>query len=216
MDLFEAIHTLGAVRRFRPDPVPDTVLRQIIEAATRAPSARNAQPWYFVAVRDAEPKAAIARLYLTAWRYAQDYTARFDADADIKDQPGYAGMMRAVDHLATHLDQVPVLILACLDTAQLGPIADQQGNLLSPLAAYASILPAVQNLMLAARALGLGTTLTTVHQSIESEMREALGMPPHIHIAAIVPLGYPERPFRATRRKPVSEVAFLDRWGNKL
>lgn len=216
MDLFEAIHTLRAVRRFRPDPVPDDLVRQIIEAATRAASARNAQPWYFVAVRDAEPKAAIAQLYLTAWRYAQDYMAQFDADADIKDRPGYARMMRAVDHLARHLEEVPVLILACLDTGQLGPIADQRGNLLSPLPAYASILPAVQNLMLAARGLGLGTTLTTVHQSIESEMREVLGIPPHIHIVAIVPLGYPVHPFRAAKRKPVSEVAFLDRWGKKF
>ncbi|MFI5366451.1 MAG: nitroreductase family protein, partial [Candidatus Binatia bacterium] len=161
-DLFEALHTLRSVRRFRPDPVPHSVLRDILAAATRAPSARNAQPWYFVAVRDPETKRAIAALYLAAWQQAQAHTAAVDADADIKERPGYAHMMHTVDTLAKQLDRAPVLILACLDTQQLGPMADASGNILAPQSAYASIFPAVQNLMLAARGLGLGSTLTTV------------------------------------------------------
>jgi nitroreductase len=216
MDLFEAIRTLRSVRGFRPDPVPDAVLRRIIEAAIHAPSARNAQPWFFVAVRHDEGKRAIAALYRKAWKQAEAYTADTDADADIKDRPDYARMMRTVDDLAMHLDTVPVLILACLDTRQLGPMADASGQILAPQPAYASIFPAVQNLMLAARGLGLGSTLTTVYASVESEVREVVGIPPYIHIAALIPLGYPARPFLATKRKPVEEVAFLERWGEKF
>lgn len=212
-DLFEAIHTLRSVRAFRPDPVPGTVLRDIIEAATRAPSARNAQPWCFVVVRDPDTKRAIAELYQSAWTRAQAYTASLDADADVKHRPDYARMMRAVDDLAAHLDHVPVLVLACLDTRQLGPMADGAGTILAPQPAYASIFPAVQNLMLAARGFGVGSTLTTVHALVEEPIRAALGIPPHVHIAALVPLGYPTKPFRVTKRRPVTEVAFLDRWG---
>ncbi len=215
-DLFEALHTLSSVRAFRPDPIPDVAIQQVLEAATRAPSARNAQPWYFIVVRAPELKDAVARLYLSAWKQARAYTAAVDADGDIKNRPDYRPMMRGVDALARHLHEVPVLVFACLDTRQLGPLADSSGQIVSTQSAYASIFPAVQNLMLAARGLGLGSTLTTVFASVESQLREVLDIPAHIHLAALVPLGYPNRPFRATRRKPVNEVAFLDRWGSRF
>lgn len=215
-DLFEAIRTLRSVRAFRPDAVPDAIVHQIIEAATHAPSARNAQPWYFVAVRDRDTRGAIAALYERAWRQAQTYTQAVDADADIKECAGYTKLMRRVDALATHLDHAPVLILACLDTTQLGPMADGAGTILAPQSAYASIFPAVQNLMLAARAFGVGSTLTTLHSIVEADVRAVAGVPAHIHIAALIPLGYPVHPFRRTTRKPVDEVTFLDRWGKKF
>ncbi len=215
-DLFEALHTQRAVRRFRSDPIPDAVLREILAAATRAPSARNAQPWCFVAVRDPALKAEIRRHYLAAWRQAQAFTAQVDADADIKARPDYAGMMRAVDGLAAHLDAAPVLVLCCLDTSQLGPMVDASGHLRAPQSAYASIFPAVQNLMLAARGLGIGSTLTTLFLAVEADLRRVVGLPERMHIAALIPLGYPARPFRVTTRKPVEAVAFLDRWGNRF
>ncbi len=215
-DLFEALYTLTSVRRFRPDPVPDRVLWSILEAATHAPSARNAQPWYFVVVRDATAKREIAALYLSAWQQAQAYTVGTDADADVKHRPGYATMMRRVDELATHMHDVPVLVLACLDTTQLGPMVDAAGHIVAPQSAYASIFPAVQSLMLAARGLGVGSTLTTVHAIVESEMRAVVGIPQDVHIAALVPLGYPVRPFRVGKRKAVEDVAFFDRWGRKV
>ncbi len=215
-DLFEAMRTLCSVRRFRSDPIEDGVLRQLIEAATRAPSARNAQPWYFVAVRNTAATRAIGALYLSAWQHAQAYTVAADADADIKSRQGYDGMMRAVDGLARHLGTAPLLVLACLDTTQLGPMADGAGHILAPQSAYASIFPAVQNLMLAARGLGIGSTLTTVFSSVEAEIRAVVGIPDRIHLAALIPLGYPTRPFRVTQRKPVDAVAFLDRWGEPL
>jgi len=212
-DLFEALATQRAVRRFRPDPISDAVLREILAAAVRAPSARNAQPWAFIAVRDAAIKAAIGRHYLAAWRQAQAFTAQVDADADLKAQPGYDRMMRGVNDLAEHLEQAPVLVLCCLDLAQLGPMADPNGEIRAPQSAYASIFPAAQNLMLAARGLGVGSTLTTLHQFSETALRELVHLPKHMHIAALIPLGYPTRPFRVTTRKPLEAVAFLDRWG---
>ena len=215
-DLFETLHTQRAVRRFRPEPVADSVLVEILAAATRAPSARNAQPWAFVAVRDVAAKAAIGRLYLDAWRRAQAFTVAADADADIRDRSDYAPMMRAVDHLAAHLHEAPVLVLCGLDTTRLGPMADRRGGIVAPLSAYASIFPAVQNLMLAARGLGIGSTLTTVFHGADAALRAAVGMPDHIHIAALVPLGYPLRPFRETTRRPLEEVVFLDRWGTPV
>lgn len=215
-DLFEALHTQSAVRRFRADPVPDTVLRQVLEAATHAPSARNAQPWHFVAVEDAALRAAIGGLYLAAWEQARTRSERTDADADIKHRPGYGRMMERVDDLARHLGDVPVLVLACLDTRELGPLVDERGRIRSPLAAYASILPAVQNLMLAARGLGLGTTLTTLTSGVEDDLRAIVALPRELHVAALIPLGYPRRRFRATRRRPLEEVASLDRYGAPL
>jgi nitroreductase len=211
MDFFAVVDTQRALRRFRPDPVPDAALDRILAAATRAPSARGAEPWYFVVVRDAALRAAIGADYRRAWTAAK--AAAADADRDVRDRPHYARMMRAADALAAELGTVPVLIVCCLDHAQLGPIAAPDGGLRSPVAAYASIFPAVQNLCLAARALGLGTTLTTLHTAFAPTLAARLGIPPSVEVVALVPVGYPRDRFGPTRRKPVEEVAFLDRWG---
>src|SRR5439155_1115144 len=162
---------------FRPQPVPDAAVRRILSAATRAPSARGAEPWFFVVVRETATRAAIATRYRGAWEAGERVTAATDADRDLRGRPHYARMMRAARELAADLAAAPVLILCCLDHRQLGPIAGPDGTLLSPVAAYASILPAVQNLLLAARALGLGTTLTTLHKSFEHDVKALLDVP---------------------------------------
>ena len=213
---FDVVDTLRALRRFRPDPVPDGALRRVLQAATRAPSARGAEPWFFVVVRNPAVRAAVGDLYRTAWKAAEQFTAATDADRDLRDRPHYARMMHGVRELARDLAAAPVLVVCCLDHRQLGPIADPDGGLRSPIAAYASIFPAVQNLMLAARALGLGSTLTTLHVGFADDLRALLGVPRDVEVIAIVPLGYPRDRFGPTRRKPVDEVAFLDRWGVPL
>lgn len=216
MDFFEVVSTQRAIRRFRPDPVPDALLHRVLEAATRAPSARGAEPWAFVVVRDAARRAEIARLYRAAWDAGEAFTAATDADRDVKESPHYARMIRGAAALARTLADVPVLVVCCLDHARLGPIADGRGGLRAPAAAYASILPAVQNLLLAARALGLGTTLTTLHRAFETELRTALALPAAIEPVVVVPLGFPADRFGPTRRRPLAEVAFLDVWGAPL
>lgn len=213
MDFFEVVQTQRALRRFRPDAVPDHLLHRILESATRAPSARGAEPWAFVVVRDPRLRSAIGERYRRAWEAGQVFTAAIDGDRDVGSSPHYARMMRAAAALAETLATVPVLVVCCLDHDRLGPIADGQGGLRSPAAAYASIFPAVQNLLLAARALGLGTTLTTLHRAFEAELRTLLALPATIEPAALVPVGFPHDRFGPTRRRPVEEIAFLDRWG---
>jgi nitroreductase len=216
VEFFDVVDTQRAIRRFRSDPVSDALVRRVLEAATRAPSARGAEPWVFGVVRDPARRAEIGRLYLTAWEQGQQVTAATDADRDVKGSPHYARMMRAADRLARTLADVPVLVVCCLDHARLGPIADGAGGLRAPAAAYASILPAVQNLLLAARALGLGTTLTTLHRAFEARLRALLALPASIEPVVLVPLGFPADRFGPTRRRTVDEVAFLDAWGMPL
>ncbi len=213
LDFFTVVDTQRALRRFRPDPVSDAAIRRILAAATRAPSARGAEPWFFVVVRAAATRAAIAARYRAAWEAGERFTAATDADRDLRGRPHYARMMRAARALAADLAAAPVLIVCCLDHRQLGPIAGPDGTLLSPVAAYASIFPAVQNLLLAARALGLGTTLTTLHRGFESDLKALLEVPAAVEVVAIVPLGHPADRFGPTRRRPVARVAFRDRWG---
>ena len=120
---------------------------------------------------------------------------------------------RTVDDLAHNLDRAPVLVLACLDTKQLGPMADGAGNILAPQSAYASIFPAVQNLMLAARALGIGSVPTTLHAQVLERVYALLGIPNDMEFHLCVPLGYPRGNFGSTQRKPAAEVSYLNRWG---
>jgi nitroreductase len=213
---FALVETQRALRRFRPDPVPLALVRRVLAAATRAPSARGAEPWAFVVVRDAARRAAIGDRYRAAWDAGEQFTSSTDADRDVRERPHYARMMRGARDLAAHLAEVPVLVVCCLDHAQLGPIAGPDGTLLSPVAAYASIFPAVQNLLLAAHAVGLGTTLTTLHRLFEDDLRALLELPATVEPVAIVPLGWPRDRPGPTRRKPVDDVAFLDRWGAPL
>jgi nitroreductase len=213
---FTVVDTQRALRRFRPDPVPDAALHRVLAAATRAPSARGAEPWAFVVVRDAATRAAIGERYLVAWKAGEEFTAATDADRDVRDRPHYARMMRAAGELAARFAAAPVVIACCLDHRRLGPLVAPDGTLRSPLAAYASIFPAVQNLLLAARALGLGTTLTTLHRGFEPGLKALLDIPAPVEVVALVPLGYPVDRFGPTRRRPVEEVAFRDRWGRTL
>ena len=213
MDFFTVVDSQRALRRFRPDAVPESALHRLLEAATRAPSARGAEPWFFVVVRDQATRAAIAAHYRGAWEAGERLTAAADLDRDLRHRPHYPRMMRAARALAHTLADVPVLVVCCLDHHQLGPIAGPEGTLRSPLAAYASIFPAVQNLLLAARALGLGSTLTTLHRGFDDDLRRLLAIPPSVEVVALVPVGYPADRFGPTRRKAVREVAFADRWG---
>ncbi len=199
---FEAMHTQRAIRRFTDDPVTDEVIQRILEAAVRAPSGRNSQPWRFIVIRDAATKRKIG-----------EYYRRACAQAGIGQEP-IPGLSRKVNesvaHLALHMGDAPVLILACYEYLN----EDAVGS--STLLTGSSIYPAVQNLLLAARALGLGTALTTVHSMFEAEIKALLTIPPNVQTAALIPLGYPslEERFGGSRRRPVAEVTYFDRWSD--
>jgi nitroreductase len=200
MDVFEVINTTRAMRRLKTDPVPDDLIWKVLEAAIRAPSGGNRQPWAFIVVRDGDKKKQIAEWYLEAWNksYAM---MKHAATADSAAARTYA----SADHLANHLAEAPVWIIAAVRKGDVGT---------SPAGSY--IYPAVQNLMLAARALGLGTTLTTLHRAHEDEVKALLDIPEDIETMALIPLGWPEGKFGMGPRKPVEEVTYWDGWGVTL
>ncbi|MEO6197550.1 MAG: nitroreductase family protein [Dehalococcoidia bacterium] len=197
MDIFEAVYTLRAMRRLKPDPVDEKLIWKVLDAAIRAPSGGNRQPWKFIVLTDDEKKGKIGEWYLDGWNNSYGKMKdRFLAD------PAGARMYGSADHLANHIREVPVLIFPCVDN---GGVAAVSG-------AGANIFPAVQNLMLAARALGLGTTLTTLHRTHDAEVKELLGIPDRYDALAMIPMGWPVGKFGTGPRRPIEEVTYWDSW----
>ncbi|MFI5365017.1 MAG: nitroreductase family protein [Candidatus Binatia bacterium] len=212
--LFETIAELRAMRRFKPDSVPDELLWKILEAGTKAPSGSNSQVWRFVVVRDADGKRFIQERYKRAWdRYAG---ANMDAAAKSPPPPAELAprlrMARAAAELAEHMHEVPVLLLVCMvPRTDLPPLA--AGARRSGAGFYASIFPAVQNILLATRALGLGSVLTTLHLVYEDEIKTRFGIPADVETVALLPIGYPKGKFGPTTRRPIEQVTYWERWG---
>jgi nitroreductase len=215
--VFEAIHTARALRRFKPDPVPREVITQILEAAICAPSGGNVQDWYFMVVTDPEQRNRVGAAYAKASLSVRPF---------YENRPRPEHMTETEErHLKTsgfylheHMADAPVLLLVC--GRRRGPRPDITNLGAEPLArmaiatACASIYPAVQNVILACRALGLGTVLTTNHLLCEDQIKAALGIPDDIDTYALMPIGYPVGKFGLVRRKPLAEVVMRDRWGN--
>ncbi|HEV3113800.1 MAG TPA: nitroreductase family protein [Candidatus Binataceae bacterium] len=217
--LFEAIHTSRALRRLKPDPVPDELITRILDAAIRAPSARNTRNWAFVAVKEVEQRRRIAEIYRKAFTM-MTAMYRERRPAPHQSAAGYSKMMSDADHMANHLQEVPVIIMAGLmiPASSFKPPAEDAGAVASaaPRISGASIYPAVQNILLACRALGLGSVLTTIHAYYNDEVRAVLDLPAEFMTYAMLPIGYPMEGFGhgPVKRRPLSEVACLDRWGN--
>jgi nitroreductase len=194
MTLGEAIFTQRAIRRLKADPISDADLETILTAAARAPSGGNRQPWRFLAVRDKALKRQIAEWYTDAY-WARRKANGFSGPEDIpkEDSSGQAAL-----HFSANADNyanAPVLVLV---------IAEYPGIDLSG---------ACQNLMLAARALGIGSTITSIGGIHERNVHRLLGIPDGMDATCCIPLGYPEGNFGAAQRKPLSEIAFVDHFG---
>lgn len=202
MDLLEAMTTQRAMRRLKPDPIPDSVIRELLDAAICAPSGGNRQTWSFVVIKDPALRARVGSLYREGWDELLKMPAYRGASSAPPESP-LGRMIASAQHLAEHIGEAPVLILACLDTSGMS----------AGLTAGASIYPAVQNLLLAARDRGIGSTLTTVHRYRDADLKTLLGVPPEIETAALIPLGYPLGKFGRPPRNPVAEVTHYDRWG---
>src|SRR5215475_12948099 len=194
MDVLEAIRTTRSMRRLDPArDVSDEDLVTIIDAATRAPTGGNSQPVRWLVVRDPELKRRLGEVYRTQARLR---LVAYEEEA--KTNPDVARMLRSARHLGEHMGEAPALLVPCARTERAR--------------AGSSVFPAVQNLMLAARALGLGTTLTTIHIGDEGSVREILGIPEDVQTFAIIPVGYPLGRWGEARRRPVSEVSYWDGW----
>ena len=201
--LFEAMYTQRAVRRLKPDPVSDELVAKLIEAATKAPSGGDRQPWAFVVIRDPNARKQIGVWYLDAWN--KTYGAVPEANrASLPD--GAKRVYKSAEHLALHLGEAPVLILVCARRV-LPPNLSYATS-----SHYGSVFPAVQNLLLAARGLGLGATLTTLHKMHDAELKQLLAIPDNVETVALIPIGYPVGTYGPTKRRPIEEVTHLDRW----
>jgi nitroreductase len=196
--LGEAIFTQRAIRRFRPDPIPDADLRDVLEAAIRAPSGANAQPWHFVVLRNRDVIARFAALYHEAW-WAKRRDSGIHGPQDI---PAEDRSMLAAMRLADEIAGAPVIVVVCATARGAG--------------AMGSVIPAVQNLLLAARALGIGGTITNLHPDVETRVHALLGIPATAQVVYCVPLGYPRGRFGPAQRRPLADVSSLDRWGEPL
>ena len=174
-----------AIRYFTNEPVEDALIERLLAAATGAPSARNAQPWRFIVIRDPDTKAKLGGIF--------DELGQQFYGANAPERTPWA--------------EVPVLI-AITSEYTFG-----QGTDAAYAALGASIYPAVQNLLLAAQAAGLGTVLTTRWKAREGELRPILGLPENMAVHAIIPMGWPDRKYGRNRRKPVAEVTFRERFG---
>jgi len=199
--LFEAIYSQRAIRKLKPDPVSDELIHKLIEAATKAPSGGNTEPWAFVVVREQATKDKIAAWYLEGWE--RTYVAGTDSGKNLPDN--MKRVYGAADHLARNMAAVPVLILVCGKNAPRQAGAHSGGY-------YGSIFPAVQNLLLAARGLGLGASLTTLHKFHEQDIKALLGIPDSVETIALVPVGHPRGRYGPTTRRPVEEVTHFERW----
>ncbi len=215
LDLYDAMKTLRAVRRLRPDPIPDDVLKRVLEAATWAPTGGNVQPWRVIVVRDAEKKKRLRDLYAQRWAdYVVHYRARI-AGAPEGVAKTAERTLRAGDVLAENMGETPALFVFCFNPENMA-ITDEKLDRPSVVGG-GSVYPAVQNLLLACRAEGLGCVLTTLLCQTESEVRELLGIPDPWYTAAVVPVGYPVLGGHGPiSRRPVEKMAFADQWGEPL
>src|SRR3954468_7350654 len=207
MPLEEAMLTQRAVRRLLPDPVDDATVVRCIELALKAPTGSNGQNWEFVVVKDRERKEQLAARYRQAWAlYGRAGKAAARNDESMQK------VLAAVEWQVEHFAELPVLVVACLRGARVPyapvpPIAQSSY--------YGSIYPSVQNLLLAARAMGLGASLITLPLWSTTSARSILELPLSVHPCCIVPLGWPRGRYGPTTRRPVGEVVHLDKHGNQ-
>ncbi len=199
-DLYEGLLTTRAIRRYRPDAIPEDDLNRMLFAATRAPSGHNRQPFRFVVLRrtpeTTEVREVLTRGFQAAWAPNREEPAPDDTSRR-------ARMARTMNHFVDTVAEVPVIVFACLDHTVGG----------TGLGAGASVFPACQNLLLAARALGYGGVMTNWHRLVTDELASLLGLPDHVSIAATIPLGRPVGGHGPVRRRPLPDLVFENRWG---
>src|SRR3954447_7551716 len=228
--IFDVMRTMRAMRRLAPDPVPDELLERLVEAATWAPSGSNAQEYHFVVVTDGEQMARLAPLWR---RCLHAYEASIaTVTPSTMDQAAYDRLIATIRHQAEHFEDTPAAIVPCYSygrvTRRVSPRAAVEGlcrlgarngvefalrgQRQSAVAEASSVYPGVQNMLLAARALGLAANLTTWHLFVEREIKQVLGIPRGVNTYAIIPVGWPLGRFGPVTRRPAAEAIYRDRW----
>ena len=202
-ELFEIMRTMRAMRRLKPDPVPDELIRKILEAGLNAPNGGNNQRWRFLVLKDPAVKKAVQVYYKRAYDEVVGPRYANSVPPPGSDVAKYHRQHQAVEYLTDHYHEAPVWIVVCQDD---GAGTPNRG-------AGASVYPAVQNMLLAARALGLGSTLTTRHMLFGKECDAAMGLPEGVNSYAILPIGWPMGKFGPVGRGKLEDFVYADRWG---
>jgi nitroreductase len=202
----EVVTTTRAIRRYRPDPIPEEDLARMLFLASRAPSGSNRQPFRFLVLRDG-PRAVAARRVLGE-SFRALWAAKREADGYDQGSGGdptspKARMAATMQHFVDHIDEAPVIVLLCYRRWR-APEPNEG----------ASIYPAGQNLLLAARSLGYGGVMTIWHQAAEADLRAALDLPDDVVIGATIPLGRPLGSHGPVRRRPLADLVYEDEWGS--
>ena len=206
ISVLEALATTRAIRRYTDEHIPADVLNQILWFASRAPSGSNRQPFRFLAVTDGEVADKVKSLLGDSFR--QGWAAKLKSDGyqtGSGQDPNSAKSRQAaaMQHYVDHIEQVPVIVFACLVRYRDATLTEG-----------ASIYPACQNLLVAARSLGYGGALTMWHQGVESQLRQLLEIPENVAISACITLGRPQGSHGPVRRRPISELVFENQWGS--
>jgi nitroreductase len=207
MPLLEAMTTQRAIRRLLPDPVDDAIVLRCIELALKAPTGSNGQNWEFVVVKDRERIAQFAKRNRQSWSIYGGLGKRMNRGNEPMER-----ILDAVQWQAEHFEEVPVLVVPCLrgNRVPLVPMPPFANS-----SYYGSIYPSVQNLLLAARAMGLGAALITLPLWSTTSARRILGLPGSVMPCCVVPMGWPRGRYGPTTRKPVEEVVHVDTYGNQ-
>ena len=214
LDLYDALMTTRAMRRFTDEPVADADIEACLRAAVQAPSGGNIQPYQFLVVTDPDKRARLGEIYLKAWeRYAPAVAAVTPPPRSEEAGRRQARNMAVSDELARALGDVPVHVLVLMPTISMG-VSDDDGPMdVGP--TYASVYPAVQNLILAARSRGLRTVLTTVYRIHEDEVREVCAIPDRYEVVALLPIGHPRGRWGVAARRPAESLTSWNTFGER-
>jgi nitroreductase len=213
-ELYDALMTTRAMRRFTDEPVSDDDVRACLRAAVQAPSGGNIQPYRFLVVTDPDLRRRLGRIYLDCWqRYAPAVAAVTPPAKDEAAARRHRRNVDASDELARSLGDVPVHVLVLMPKISM-VVTDDDGDMdVGP--TYASVYPAVQNFILAARSRGLGTVLTTVYRIREDDVRDLLAIPDRYEVVALLPLGHPKGTWGVAARRPADRLTSWDRFGER-
>jgi nitroreductase len=214
VDLYDALMTTRAMRRFSDEPVTDEEIERILAAAVQAPSGGNIQPYQFLVVTDEERRAAIGEIYRRAYdRYEPAVLKLIPPFKDEAAQRQHERNWSTSRHLAETIGAAPAMVLVLMPRISM-TVQDELGDMDvgSP---YASVYPAVENLILAARSMGIGTVLTTVYRIHEDEVRAVCAIPDRYEVAALLPLGRPTGKWGVAPRRPARSLTSWNEFGNK-
>ncbi|MFN8050091.1 MAG: nitroreductase family protein [Acidimicrobiales bacterium] len=213
MDLIEGLMTTRAMRRYTDEPVSDEDIWTILRAAQQGPSGGNIQPWQFVVATDADVRARLGEIYRASYLRYEAAMLAASPPRRPEEEASWQRTIAASRHLADHFGEAPVIVAAAMADISMD-VTDADG-VMDVGTPYASVYPALQNLMLAARALGLGSALTTVFRVRHDEVREALEVPDRYQVVALIPIGHPTGSFGRAPRRPVEKVTHWNRWGER-